>query len=179
MPCRCPGAHAGARAPMPVPGRPCRLTCGRPGPAWAGHGIDPPISPVDPVPQLVKTFDLLLQLVLIASNNMARVLLPCDVEEWWEDKRLFLLLSHMRTINDFDLLISSHTRKDQTVFAKRLIALQGLRSFLVNQCTAEEQNTFLTSTLPCIAKAASYLDERVPDTGIPFLSKQECKGMEN
>ena len=108
---------------------------------------------------------------------MARVLLPCEVEEWWEDKRLFLLLSHMRTIKDFDLLISSHTRKDQnkTVFFKRLTALQGLRVFLANYCTVEQQNTFFTSTLPCIAKAASFLDERVPDSGIPFLSKQECE----
>ena len=110
-------------------------------------------------------------------QEMARVLLPCVVEEWWEDKRLFLLLSHMRTIKDFDLFISSHTRKDQqkTVFFKRLTALQGLRVFLANYCTVEEQNTFFTSTLPCIAKAASFLDERVPDSGIPFLSKQECK----
>ena len=110
-------------------------------------------------------------------QEMARVLLPCEVEEWWEDKRLFLLLSHMRTIKDFDLFISSHTRKDQqkTVFFKRLTALQGLRVFLANYCTVEEQNTFFTSTLPCIAKAASFLDERVPDSGIPFLSKQECK----
>lgn len=111
---------------------------------------------------------------------MARVLLPCEVEEWWEDKRLFLLLSHMRTIKDFDLLISSHTRKDQnkTVFFKRLTALQGLRVFLANYCTVEQQNTFFTSTLPCIAKAASFLDERVPDSGIPFLSKQECEYIE-
>lgn len=106
---------------------------------------------------------------------MARVLLPCDVEEWWEDKRLFLLLSHMRTIKDFDMLISSHTLKGDkgSVFFKRLTALKGLREFLVNYCTAEEQKTFFTLTLPCIAKAASFLDERVPDTGIPFLYKQE------
>ena len=113
----------------------------------------------------------------VLVKKMARVLLPCEVEEWWEDKRLFLLLSHMRTIKDFDLLISSHTRKDQnkTVFFKRLTALQGLRVFLANYCTVEQQNTFFTSTLPCIAKAASFLDERVPDSGIPFLSKQECE----
>lgn len=110
-------------------------------------------------------------------TKMARVLLPCEVDEWWEDKRLFLLLFHLRTIKDLDLLISSHTRKEeaQTVFYKRLTALRGLRVFLVNYCTPEEQKTFLTSTLPCIAKAASFLDERVPDTGIPFLYKQECK----
>ena len=90
---------------------------------------------------------------------------------------MFLLLSHLRSIKDFDLLISSHVRKDQpeTVFSKRLSALKGLREFLSKYCTAEEQKTFLTSTLPCIAKAASFLDERVPGTGIPFLYKQECE----
>ena len=112
-----------------------------------------------------------------SEEDMAQVLLPCEVDEWWEDKRLFLLLSHMRTIKDFDLLLSSHTRKGQekTVFFKRLTALQGLRLFLANYCTGEEQSTFLTSTLPCIAKAASFLDERVPGSGIPFLSNQECE----
>lgn len=81
----------------------------------------------------------------------------------------------MRTIKDFDMLISSHTLKGDkgSVFFKRLTALKGLREFLVNYCTAEEQKTFFTLTLPCIAKAASFLDERVPDTGIPFLYKQE------
>ena len=112
-------------------------------------------------------------------TKMANVLLPCEVEEWWEDKRLFLLLSHLRTIKDFDLLLSSHASKGKpkTVFAKRLTALQGLRVFLTRYLTAEEQKTFLTSTLPCIAKAASFLDERVPDTGIPFLYKQEGKNL--
>lgn len=131
---------------------------------------------VDPY-LLVKPCTVPVHIVPLYSRKMARVLLPCEVEEWWEDKRLFLLLSHMRTIKDFDLLISSHTRKDQnkTLFFKRLTALQGLRVFLANYCTVEEQNTFFTSTLPCIAKAASFLDERVPDSGIPFLSKQECK----
>ena len=112
-------------------------------------------------------------------TKMANVLLPCEVEEWWEDKRLYLLLSHLRTIKDFDLLLSSHASKGKpkTVFSKRLTALQGLRVFLTRYLTAEEQKTFLTSTLPCIAKAASFLDERVPDTGIPFLYKQEGKNL--
>ena len=109
--------------------------------------------------------------------TMAAVLLPCDVEEWWEDKKLFVLLSSARSLQEFDLLIKSHTRenKPQSVISRRLEALSGLNKFLVDFCSAEEQKTFMSVTLPFIAQSASILDERVPDSGIPFLERQECK----
>lgn len=108
---------------------------------------------------------------------MANVSLPCDNEEWWEDKRLFMLLSHMRTVKELEVLISSHTRKDTqpSVLSKRCKDLSGLVTFLQKFCTAEEQKVYAGVTLPFIARAACCLDERVPESGIPFIVQQECK----
>ncbi len=106
---------------------------------------------------------------------MARVLLPCEVEEWWEDKRLFLLLSSIRSVKDLDLLIASHTRQDSepTVLSKRLEQLSGLVVFLKDYCTSSERDIYMRETLPFIAQMASKLDDLVPDCGIPFIIQQE------
>lgn len=106
---------------------------------------------------------------------MARVLLPCEVEEWSEDKRLFLLLSHIRSVSDLSTLITSHTREDSepSVLADRLKQLSGLLAFLKEHCTNEESYTYTRSTIPFIAQSASRLDELVPESGMPFIVQQE------
>ena len=104
----------------------------------------------------------------------ACVFLPCEVEDWWEDKKLFLLLSHVRSVDELGQLIAAHGRGDR-VMSRRLSSLAGLRVFLAQHCTQDEQKVFLSTTLPFIAKSASSLDERVPESGIPFLGRQEGK----
>ena len=107
---------------------------------------------------------------------MACLLLPCDCEEWWEDKKLFLLLMHLHSLDEFLQLIKAHSRRaggEDWGFSRRLRDLEGLRAFLVDYCSPEEQQTFFNRTLPFIAKSASCLDERVPETGIPFLERHE------
>ena len=109
---------------------------------------------------------------------MSYVELPCDFEEeWWEYNRLFILLSHLRSINELNLLISSHTRPDEppSLISASLTALKGLMVFLSDYCTPDEQKKFITKTLPFIARAAAKLEERAPTSGIPRLEKQESK----
>ena len=107
---------------------------------------------------------------------MACLVLPCDCEEWWEDKKFFLLLMHLHSLDEFSRLIKAHSRRaegEDWGFSRRLRDLEGLRAFLVTYCSPEEQQTFFNQTLPFIAKSASCLDERVPETGIPFLERHE------
>lgn len=106
---------------------------------------------------------------------MAAVLLPCEVEEWWEDKRLFLLLSSIRSVKDLEQLITSHTREssEQTVLSDRLKKLSGLIVFLRKYCDNNERGIYTSVTLPFIAQTASKLDELVPTSGIPFIVRQE------
>ncbi len=105
---------------------------------------------------------------------MATVFLPCESEDWWEDKKLFLLLMSLRSVDELGHLIAAHTRAgEQRVLSHLLARLGGLHAFLVNFCSPDEQAVFCAKTLPFIAKSASCLDERVPATGIPFLQGQE------
>lgn len=108
---------------------------------------------------------------------MANVCLPCDYEEWWDYQRIFILLSHLRSVEDLKLLISSHTRPEDgpTPISRCLEALKGLLVFLTEFCTSEEQKKFLMVTLPFIARSAALLEERVPQMGIPSLQKQESE----
>lgn len=108
---------------------------------------------------------------------MVSVVLPCDYEEWLDYQKIFILLSHLRSVKDLNLFISSHTRREDvpTPISRCLEALKGLMAFLTDFCTPEEQKKFLTSTLPFIARSASQLEERVPLSGIPFLSEQESE----
>lgn len=106
---------------------------------------------------------------------MSVVDLPCEYEEWWDYQKMFILLSHVRSIKDLNLLISSHTRDDLrgSPSANFLTSLKGLVAFFSEYCTLEEQKKYVSETLPFIAKAASLLEERVPLSGIPCLQKQE------
>lgn len=108
---------------------------------------------------------------------MENVALPCYYEEWPEYLKIFLILSRMWSLQDLKLLISSHTRAEDTsqspTTSKCLRALKGLLAFLEEFCTPEEQKKFVSKTLPSIARAASLLEERVPYSGIPHLQKQE------
>ena len=108
---------------------------------------------------------------------MSVIDLPCDYEEWWDYQKLFILLSHVRSIQELDLLISSHTRADggPSPTSKVLGDLKGLVIFLREFCTRAEQKNFLGHTLPFIARTAALLEERVPLSGIPSLQQQESK----
>ncbi len=107
---------------------------------------------------------------------MATVFLPCESEDWWEDKKLFLLLPNLRSVEELGQLIAAHTRAPAERTLSRLLAkLTGLHAFLKDYCSPEEQKAFCGKTLPFIAKSASCLDERVPVTGVPFLREQEGK----
>lgn len=108
---------------------------------------------------------------------MAYVDLPCDTVKWVEYKNLFIMLSHLRSIDDLKLFIGSYTRSDTlpSETARCLSALQGLVVFLAENCCWNEQKKFMRKTLPFIAKSAALLEERVPASGLPFLEKQESK----
>ena len=108
---------------------------------------------------------------------MAYVCLPCDSEDWWDYQKMFILLSHLRSVEELNLLISSHTRPDEEIYpsSKALAGLKGFQVFLKQYCTPEQQKKIVTRTLPFIAKAAAMLEERVPPSGIPCLEKQESE----
>lgn len=105
------------------------------------------------------------------------VYLPCDSEDWSDFQRMFILLSHLRSMEDLTLLISSHTRPDEEIYpsSRALGALKGFLAFLKDYCTPEQKSKVVTHTLPFIAKSAGMLEERVPPCGIPCLSKQESE----
>lgn len=113
---------------------------------------------------------------------MATVFLPCESEDWPEDKKLFLILASLRSADDLGRLIAAHTRSGasagahaagESALARRLRALAGLHAFLVTHYGAEERRAFFSRTLPLVARSASLLDERVPSSGLPFLKRQE------
>lgn len=107
---------------------------------------------------------------------MSVIDLPCEYEEWWDYQKIYILLSHLRSMRDLNLLISSHTRTgDNSPTSKCLGALKGLVTFLTEYYTPEEQMKFVSHTLPFVARAAGLLEERVPLSGIPCLQKQESK----
>ena len=106
--------------------------------------------------------------------------LPChDSSSWEEYKQLFVLLSRLQTLETFRELISAHTRGDSSPLGEKLGHLSGLVVFLENFCSEEERETFFGKTLPFIAKAAIFLEDRVPDSGVPFLQRQESKRLMN
>lgn len=110
-------------------------------------------------------------------SNMAYVSLPCEFEEWWDYKKILIMLSHLRSVQDLNLLISSHTRPEDgpSPTSRSLAALKGLVAFLSEFCTPDEQKRFVSSTLPFIARSAVKLEDRVPMSGIPTLEQQESK----
>lgn len=103
--------------------------------------------------------------------------LPCqDNAGWKEDKSLFTLLSNLGSLRELNELIASHTREDSSAFlCSRLESFAGLAVFLENHCSEEEQAAFFERTFPFIINAAACLKERVPESGVPFLRKQESE----
>ncbi len=106
---------------------------------------------------------------------MSYVDLPCDGEEWAEQKNVFIMLSHLRSLDALKLFVGSYTRTDSAPSAtsRCLSSLRGLVTFLSENCDEKEQDKFMKKTLPFVAKSAAMLEDRVPITGIPFLEKQE------
>lgn len=111
------------------------------------------------------------------SSIMACVDLPCDFEQWAEYKNLFIMLYHLRSIDDLKLFIGSYTRSDTppSATASCLNSLRGLVVFLTDNFGWNEQKKFMRTIFPFIAKSAALLEERVPVTGLPFLERQESK----
>ena len=114
---------------------------------------------------------------VLTSIVMAYVGLPCGTEEWAEQKNVFFMLSHLRSLDDLELFMESYTRPDAAPSAtsKCLSSLRGLVVFLTENCGTEDQSKFLKKTLPFIAKSAALLEQRVPLSGMPLLEKQESK----
>lgn len=111
---------------------------------------------------------------------MPGVRLPCYGGSSWEEyKQLFVLLSNLQTLESFRELISAYTRGEPSPLSEKLSCLSGLVVFLETFCSEEERKTFFDQTLPFIAKAAILLEERVPDSGVPFLHRQESKRLFN
>ena len=116
-------------------------------------------------------------------GNMAQVFLPCESEAWSDDKRLFLLLSKLNSVQELRGMIDDHNRgvesADAPVMSHRLHSLRGLTIFLTELATEEETKLFFSKTLPFICRSASLLETLVPDEGVPYLRQQEglCVGM--
>lgn len=112
---------------------------------------------------------------------MTRVFLPCESEHWREDKRYFILLSQVKSPNEFRKLVDEHTsilsqqKADtrQVSLSQRLSCLQGLAVFLTEIATDDEKDVFFQTTLSFICRSASCLDVLVPEDGVPFLCQQE------
>ena len=105
------------------------------------------------------------------------VTLPCHDEAGWkEDKTLFTLLSNLGSLRELNELIASHAREDSSPFIRsKLESFAGLAAFLEKHCSEEERAAFFERTFPCIINAAACLKERVPESGVPFLRKQESE----
>lgn len=111
----------------------------------------------------------------MASSGVA---LPCqNSASWEEDKTLFTLLSGLRSLREFSELLTlhTHTREDSSPLHSRLARFSGLLVFLEKYCNEEERAVFFELTLPFIAEAAACLKERVPESGVPFLRRQESE----
>lgn len=108
---------------------------------------------------------------------MAQVFLPCESEAWEKDKRLFLLLSKLNSVDELRGMIDDHNRglesADVPVIPQRLRSLRGLAIFLTELATEEEREVFFSVTLPFVCRSASLLEALVPDEGIPYLRQQE------
>ncbi len=107
---------------------------------------------------------------------MAQVFLPCESQQWVEDKKYFRRLSLIRTAEHFESHINENSESaDEKVVntAQRLYFIQGLSVFISQIATFEEKQVFFKRTLPFICRSASCLDVLVPDQGVPFLRQQE------
>lgn len=107
------------------------------------------------------------------------VALPCqDSASWKEDKALLTLLSNIGSLPGLKELIASHTREGSSAFVRsKLENFAGLVVFLEEHCNEEERAVFFERTLPFISNAAARLEERVPESGVPFLRKQESESL--
>ena len=114
---------------------------------------------------------------------MAQVFLPCESEAWSQDKRLFLLLSQLCSVQEMRGLIDDHNRPAAAesadheacsdAMARRLHSLRGLAVFLAELASEEEREVFFARTLPFVCRSASGLEALVPEDGIPYLRQQE------
>ena len=107
---------------------------------------------------------------------MAQVFLPCESQQWQEDKKYFTVLSKIRSAEEFETYVDENSQSaDENVVntAQRVYFLQGLCYFMKHIATEEEIEVFFKRTLPFICRSASCLDVLVPVQGVPFLRQQE------
>lgn len=109
---------------------------------------------------------------------MAQVFLPCESQQWPEDKKYFTLLSKIYSAEEFDKVVrdSSETgalEEDVVSTSQRIASLQGLSYFFSHVASQNEKDLFFSRILPFICRSASCLDVLVPEQGVPFLKQQE------
>ena len=107
---------------------------------------------------------------------MAQVFLPCESQQWLEDKKYFSLLSKIHTAEEFERYVNENSESaDEKVVntAQRLCFLRGLAVFISRIATYEEKQVFFKRTFPFICRSASCLDVLIPEQGVPFLRQQE------
>ena len=112
---------------------------------------------------------------------MTQVFLPCESQQWPEDKRYFKLISSIQSAEEFRRYIEENTREetssDLASTSQRLSCLKGLAIFLTDIASEEEKEIFFNKTLPFICRSASCLDVLIPDKGVPFIQQQEGKDL--
>lgn len=110
---------------------------------------------------------------------MAQVFLPCESQQWQEDKTYFTLLSKIHSAEEFDHVIKQAVSEggavdaDEVSTPQRMASLQGLAYYFTHIAAQDEKELFFTRTLPFICRSASCLDVLVPEQGVPFLKQQE------
>lgn len=111
---------------------------------------------------------------------MAQVFLPCESQQWPQDKEYFKLLSKIKSCHEFKQLIDAKSsevdpspHEHKVSMGQRLKCLQGLAVFMTDIASDEEREQFFSITLPFICRVASCLDVLVPEDGVPFAIQQE------
>ena len=112
------------------------------------------------------------------QGDMTLVYLPCDSEQWPEDKKYFRALSAIKSVEELQRAIDDNDKYGDTQItttAERWRCLRGLSVFMATAASESEREEFFVRTLPFIARSASCLDVLVPEDGIPMLCQQESK----
>ena len=107
---------------------------------------------------------------------MARVFLPSESPQWFEDKKYFSLLSKISSVYEFEKFIDDQSQSaEENVIntAQRAFCLRGLSYFFKSMATEDEREAFFGRTLPFVCRSASCLDVLVPEEGVPYLRQQE------
>lgn len=109
---------------------------------------------------------------------MTLVYLPCDSEQWLEDRKYFRALSTIKSAEEFQQVVEDNSAAGDSgvvTTADRWRCLRGLAVYMAILAPESVREDFFARTLPFIARSASCLDALVPEDGIPMLCQQESK----